>query len=222
MSPRLVFPDAHAAADALTFARRAATLDTDAAVRLQAAGGRLVMSTAVLAPRTLLDAAPTVLALRILPVDAELECDLVVEATGLAAASVDTEVSLPASAVRAAWAGIAPPQGGWERVASVSASTVARIAQGGMTAVAEALPQNPGEDVVRSTRATIWSVGDAELDGMPRGVAFAAFALGFIGGDEQAVVFQADGWRRVSLARGHVLLRVPRRPSMTAVRRTGS
>ena len=91
-----------------------------------------------------------------------------------------------------------------------------------MTAVAEALPQNPGEDVVRSTRATIWSVGDAELDGMPRGVAFAAFALGFIGGDEQAVVFEADGWRRVSLTRGHVLLRVPRRPSMTAVRRTGS
>ncbi len=36
----------------------------------------------------------------------------------------------PGSAQALAEAGIAPPQGGWERVASVSASTVARIAQG--------------------------------------------------------------------------------------------
>src|SRR4051812_8607979 len=105
MSQRLIFPDAEAAADALTFASRTSRLG-DSGVRLQAANGTLAMTSAPLAPRGLLDATPTVLALRALPVDPELVCDLVVEAPLLVAAPDDDRtVILPEVAVSPAWAG---------------------------------------------------------------------------------------------------------------------
>ena len=68
MSQRLIFADAPAAADALTFAGRSARVG-DGAVRLAAAGGTLTMTAAPFAPRGLFDATPTVLAMRALPVD---------------------------------------------------------------------------------------------------------------------------------------------------------
>lgn len=96
---RVLFPDADAAADALTFAGRTARLG-DGAVRLQGANGTLAMTSAPLAPRGLLDPTPTVLALRALPVDPELECDVVVEASALRASADDPRaVELPETAV---------------------------------------------------------------------------------------------------------------------------
>ncbi len=44
------------------------------------------------------------------------------------------------------------------------------------------------------------------LDGLPAGAAFAAFALGFLGGSEQKV-FRNGRWFRLSGLRGHVLVR---------------
>ena len=82
MSQRLIFADAPAAADALTFAGRAARVG-DGAVRLRASEGTLAMTSAPFAPRGLFDSTPTVLAMRALPVDPELVCDLVVEASAL-------------------------------------------------------------------------------------------------------------------------------------------
>ena len=79
-----------------------------------------------------------------------------------------------------------------------------------------------GEDVVRAVRAEIWGNADDALDGLPLGVAFAAFALGFIGGDEQAAVRTAGPWMRVSLSRGHVLSRSTTRAGLTPVRMTGT
>ncbi len=52
--------------------------------------------------------------------------------------------------------------------------------------------------------------------------AFAAFALGFIAGGEEAPVRRSGAWTRVSLTRGHVLVRGPVRSGLTAVRATGS
>ena len=88
MSQRLLFVDAHAAADAVTFAGRASRLG-DGAVRLQGGQGTLAMTSAPLAPRGLMDSTPTVLVLRALPVDAELSCDLVVDASALRLAPDD-------------------------------------------------------------------------------------------------------------------------------------
>lgn len=221
MSQRLVFADPQAAADVVTFAGRAGRLG-DTAVRLQAAGGTLVLTTAVLAPRTLLDATPTVLAMRMLPVDPELVCDVAVEATALSVSDDDPAyVSLPETAIAPAWAGVAPPRGGWVPGGEITASTLASRAQWGIAAVADGVPKDAGEDAVRAVRATVWGAADEALDLLPLGVAFAAFALGFIAGDEAAGVFTSGQWTRVTLVRGHVLVRRPIARGLTPVRRTG-
>lgn len=222
MSPRLIFPDAAAAADALTFAGRTARVG-DGAVRLSASRGTLTMTSAPFAPRGLFDATPTVLAMRVLPVDPELVCDLVVEASDLIGADDSAEqLQLPDTALSPAWAGISPPRGGWQQTGSVAASVLAARAQWGIAAVAQALPQDPGEDAVRAVRAAVWGTPDEPLDGLPLGAAFAAFTLGFIVGEEDAQVRTAGPWTRISLHRGHVIVRGPARTGMTAVRGTGT
>ncbi|ALJ20267.1 hypothetical protein [Microbacterium sp. No. 7] len=218
MTERLLFDSAQAARDVVTFAERAAHVG-DGNVRLRAAGGLLTVSAAPLAPQTLLDATPTVLGMRVAAVDPELVCDLVVDATGLAVSG--TAVTLPETGTTASWAGISPPRGGWEAVAEIPASLLASRAQAGMAEVAEALPASPGEEVVQRVRADVWGRPDPALGGLAHGIAFAAFALGFIGGDEPATVRRSGPWTRVSLTRGHVLTRVSVREGLTTVMPTG-
>jgi hypothetical protein len=221
MSQRLIFADAPAAADALTFAGRTARVG-DGAVRLRAAEGTLAMTSAPFAPRGLFDATPTVLALRALPVDPELICDVVVEASQLSAVDEDpVQIELPTVGLSPSWAGVAPPRGGWVTGGTIAASVLAARAQWGIAAVAESIPQNPGEDAVRAVRAAVWGVPDDALGGLPLGVAFAAFTLGFIVGEEDAAVRHAGSWTRVTLGRGHVIVRGPARVGLTAVRDTG-
>lgn len=220
MSARLLFPDSETAADALTFARRAGALDRDAAVHLRGGGGVLTMTTAVLASRGLLDATPTVLAMRVLPVDPELECDLSVAAGQLTAAS-DTAIELGETAVRPAWTGVTPPRTGWEPSGRIASEALAARAQWGMAAVADGLPSEAGEEIVRAARLRVWGESDEALGSRIRAIAFGAVAMGFVQGQEDAGVFSAPGWTRVSLLRGHILVRVPTRSGMTPVRTTG-
>lgn len=220
MSPRLLFPHAPAAADALTFAQRAARVG-DGALRLRADGGTLAMTASVLAPEQLLDETPTVLAMRFLPVDPELVCDLVVQSADLVPGDEDTWLRLPETGVTAAWAGIAPPRAGWEAAGEVDAATLASRAQWGIAAVAEAVPTDAGAEIVSAVRSRVWGAPDEALGGLPLGVAFAAFGLGFIGGEERAAVRSSGPWTRVSLSRGHVITRTTSRVGLTAVRTTG-
>jgi hypothetical protein len=221
MSPRLLLADPESAADALTFAARAARFTVEG-VRLQATGGVLAMTAAALAPRGFGDPTPTVLAMRTVSADPELVCDLVVEASALSAAPGDPRaVNLPDTALSPAWAGIAPPRSGWDARPGIEASTLAAKAQGGIARVAHAVPTDAGEDVVRTVRAAIWGAPDDELGALPLGVAFAALSLGFISGGETARVFTSGPWTRVSLSRGHVLVRGPVATGLTPVRRTG-
>lgn len=178
------------------------------------------MTCAALAPQTLLEATPTVLGMRVVPVDPEVVCDLVVPGDGLSLDSSGLALGLPESAVSATWAGVSPPRTGWNEVGSVSAAVLAQRAQWGIAAVAEALPAAPGEEIVRGVRAEVWGETDPELGELPRGVAFAAHTLGFIGGEEQARIFSAGPWTRVTLERGHVLTRSTVRSGLTAVRST--
>lgn len=222
MSPHLLLGDAQSAADALTFAGRAHRF-TDEPVRLQASGGVLVMTAAPLAPRGIGDATPTVLAMRTLAADPELVCDLVVDASALTAAPHDpSAIQLPETALSPAWAGIAPPRSGWTARGEIEASVLAAKAQGGIARVAEAVPTDAGEDVVRAIRATVWGAPDDELGGLPLGAAFAAMSMGFISGSEEARVLVSGPWTRVSLERGHVLVRGPVAIGLTPVRRTGA
>lgn len=218
MSSRLLLRDAPVAADALTFVQRAARVG-DGAVHLRAEAGVMTMTSAPVAPRGLLDGTPTVLGMRVVPVDPELVCDLVVEAAALhrdGAALV-----LPDAGVTAPWTGISPPRSGWEHAGELPAAVLAARAQWGIAAVAEAVPTDAGDDAVRAVRADVWGTDDPELGGLPRGAAFTAFALGFIAGDETAPVRTAGVWSRVTLRRGHVLVRRHQLPGLTPVRRTG-
>lgn len=221
MSSLLLFPDAHAAADVLMFADRSTRLG-EGAIRLRAQGGTLAMTAAPLAPQTLLDATPTVLGMRFVQIDPELECDLVVDAASLALSPTDdTAVVLPDSALTAPWAGISPPRSGWTDAGEIDAATLAARAQWGIAAVAEAVPNNPGEEIVRTIRSDVWGRTDDQLAELPLGVAFAAFALGFIGGEETVKIRTSGPWTRLSLARGHVLTRGTVRSGLTEVRATG-
>lgn len=218
MPARLLFPDAESARDALTFVGRGERAGADG-VRLQARGGVLAMTSAALAPQGLLDRTPTVLAMRVLAVDPELECDLVV--ASLHETEDDAALALPDTATAPAWAGVAPPRGGWTPVGELSASVLSERARWGVSAVARQLPTDPGEDVVRTVRCTIWGEPDADLGGLPRGVAFAADAFGFLAGDEAARVTESGRWTRLTLDRGHVLSRGPAASGLTEVRATG-
>ncbi|MBO3664050.1 hypothetical protein [Microbacterium stercoris] len=216
---QLVLADAPSAQDALTFAQRAARIG-DAGVRLQASGGVMAMTTAALAPSGLLDRTPTVLGMRIVAADPELECDLVV--AQLTASDDAAALTLPETALAPAWAGVAPPRGGWQHVGEIAAATLASRAQWGIAAVAERVPTDAGEEVVRALRADVWGSPDDALLGLPLGVAFAAFSLGFIGGEEQARVTTSGRWTRIALERGHILSRGPAAVGLTPVRSTGA
>ncbi|MFE2655150.1 hypothetical protein [Brevibacterium sp. NPDC059310] len=105
MPARLILADAPSARDALTFAQRAAWAGAHG-VRLQAAAGLLCMSAAALTPRGPLDRTPTILVLRTLRSDAELQCDVTVETL---TATVDPlALELPETSLAPTWTSVEP------------------------------------------------------------------------------------------------------------------
>lgn len=220
MSARLILADPQTARDALHFAGRATRFGSEG-VRLQASAGTLVMSSAALSPRGPFDRTPTIIALRVLRADPELECDLVVET--LEETESPTALGLPENALAPPWAALSLPRGGWTKSDGVSAAMLAARSHWGISAVAGALPNDPGEDVVRVVRGKVWGEPDHELGGLPRGVSFVASAFGFIGNDSEAAIVTTSGrWTRITLSRGHVLSLGPVALGLTAVRKTGA
>jgi hypothetical protein len=216
---QLLLADAETSKDVLTFVGRASRIG-DEGVRLQAANGVLALSTAALAPHGLFDQTPTILAMRIVHADPELQCDIVVAELG--AGEDERSLALPDTGLSPSWAGIAPPRSDWESITTLPASMIAQRAQWGISAVARGATPGAGEEAVRALRAAIWGEPDEDLAGLPRGVAFAADALGFISGEEQVPVTQSGRWTRLAFRRGHVLSRGPVASGLTAVRGTGS
>ena len=219
MPHQLLLADPETSKDVLTFVGRSARI-SDEGVRLQAAHGILALTSAALAPHGIFDQTPTVLAMRIVNVDPELECDVVV--SSLSATDDDRALTLPETGLSPSWAGVAPPRGSWQVTGSVAASVVAQRAQWGISAVARGATPGSGEEAVRALRAAIWGEPDAELAGLPRGVAFAADAFGFISGEEQVPITVSGRWTRLAFRRGHVLSRGPVATGLTAVRGTGA
>ena len=219
MSTPLILADADSARDALTFVSRAARAGSEG-VRLQADGGVLAMTAAALVPQTLFDATPTILAMRILRADPELRCDIVIDE--LTATDDPRALALPDTGRSPAWAGVAPPRGGWAPLGALGADAIAQRAQWGISAVAHGSPAGAGEEAVRALRAAIWGEPDDDLLGLPRGIAFAAHAFGFISGAEQVAITTSGRWTRLAFARGHVLGRGPAAMGLTPVRATGT
>ena len=189
-------------------------------MRLQGAHGILALTAAALAPQGLFDHTPTVLAMRAVHADPEMECDLVVDE--LTADEDERMLVLPETARSPAWAGVAPPRSGWERTGALEASVIAQRAQWGISAVARGNTPGAGEEAVRALRAGVWGEPDEDLSGLPRGIAFAAHAFGFISGEETVSLTSSGRWTRLGFARGHVLARGPMASGLTAVRSTGT
>lgn len=218
MPQHLLLADAETSKDVLTFIGRAARIG-DEGVRLQASAGVLALTAAALAPHGLFDQTPTVLAMRIVHADPELECDVVVGS--LSAGDDERTLVFPETGLSPAWAGIAPPRGGWEQTGMLTASVIAQRSQWGISAVAHGTAPGSGEEAVRALRAAIWGEPDDDLDGLPRGIAFAADAFGFISGEEEVPVVRSGRWTRLAFRRGHVIARGPVATGLTPVRGTG-
>lgn len=216
MNDVITLQDAHAAADLKVYLSRVRLVD-DTAVRLIAGGGVLAVYSAVLHPRGLLDASPTILGLRTFAECSGAAFDRVIAPAAMSdrlalldVADDDPSIPLPAADVRTSWSGIAPPRDGWERVSSLNSLALELVARDGAGEVARAVPANSGDLIVQRVRSEVWSRPLADHPGVPSGIAFAAASLGFLVGDEEIPLFASGGWVRASPARGHVLVRTGR------------
>ena len=215
MDRSLTMPDREALADLTTYLARADRVDR-ASVRLVAGSGVLAVYTAVLHPGGLLDETPTVLGLRTVRIADDQQLDAVVPIASLVARLEAVEphgdgvvrIGVPAEVATVTWAGVAPPRAGWQPVASTDAASLDAVARAGIVEVAEALPVDAGEAIVRRVRAEVWGRPIPQVEHLPTGAAFAAHSLGFLGDpDEQIPIFETGPWSRLSSARGHVLVK---------------
>ena len=80
------------------------------------------------------------------------------------------------------------------------------MATRGADAVRDALPENPGEALVRKIRAQMWGplLGGDALQ-FPAGMAFGAHALGFLRPGGRARLSTAGPWTRLDAPGGFVL-----------------
>lgn len=188
-----------------------------AEVRLVARGPVLAVFGCTQAPMGIMDAVPVVLVLRSFalasPVDEPL--DLVVTGRSLLdrlarLGVLGRRLELPEVEVTAAWAGVLPPVAGWQPVGVIDAGSLAAVAEQGMRRIAEALPDAPGDAVVRKVRSEIW--GSEIAPGLPAAAAFAAEAMGFLGsgsgpGSTALRLSSTLTWQRLAGDRGEVLVR---------------
>lgn len=211
----LTLPDTTALTDLATYLGRADRVDR-ASVRLVAGGGVLAVYTAVLHPSGLLDETPTVLGLRTVRVARYQELDAVVPIASLLArlqAAVPepdgtVRAGVPAEVATVTWAGVAPPRAGWQQVDHVAAGPLAEVARAGVVEVAEAIPTDAGEAIVRRVRAEVWGRPIPHVEHVPAGAAFAAQSLGFLAdGAEEIPVYESGPWTRLTATRGHVLVK---------------
>lgn len=219
MPSTLLLPDRATAQDLATFLARTARLDPGGAVRLQAGGGVLAVSAAVVHPQGLLDRSPTVLGLRSLAL-VEGSADAVVAIAELAAslqtamgagdapaeAAAPVELPMPDPVRSVVWAAITPPRAGWQRMAPLEPAPLAAAARAGIEEVAAAVPGALGADLVHRVRREVWGRALPGHDHIPAGAAFALESLGFLG-DDPVQQFAAGAWLRFSTRRGHVLVK---------------
>lgn len=206
--------DADTVADLTTYLARARTLEDDGAVRLQAHGRSLAVWVGVLKGRGLSNQG-TVLGLRVVGLAEPADLDEVVPLSAVTdrlarmrdADALDLPV--PPMTRHTSWAAISPPRSGWSPVGDLPIERLREVAQDGIAEIAQGAPEGSGAAAVESLRQQVWGralLADGGADGLPAGVGFGAYALGFLVG-ETAQVFGAGRWFRVTTPAGHALVR---------------
>lgn len=211
MTPRLTLSD-HASLNDLRVYLERLQRSGQAEVRLITRGSVLAVFGCTQSPTGLMDTIPVVLVLRsyALAEAPHQDVDITVfgralldriARTGVLGLSLD----LPDTLVSAAWAGVLPPQAGWQAAGTIDAGSLATVAEQGIERVAEALPESPGEALVRKVRESVW--GAPVAPGVPAAAAFAAEVMGFLRGESTVQVSRTLTWVRLSSSRGQVLVR---------------
>jgi len=211
--------DSLALGDLHVFLGRALRVE-DGSVRLIAGSGVLAVYVPVLHPLGLLDESPTVLGLRTFALQGQDAFDAVVPVRSLlarvegllesAAAADPTEgivVTVPMEVNTVTWAAISPPRGGWRVLPRAESQVLEDAAHAGIAAVAAAIPDGTGEQIVHRVRTEIWGRPIDSIDFVPAGAAFAAVSLGFLASDEPVSIYESGPWTRLTTKRGHVLVK---------------
>jgi hypothetical protein len=224
--PEFTLPDRASLGDLRTYLGRAARVE-DGSVRVIADAGVMAVYTAILYPVGLLDTVPTVLGLRTFALAEPTTVDAVVplrsfrERLTILAERLDAEeqrgvdpttgspvrFSLPHGVHTVTWAAISPPRGGWQPLAAVAADDLRRAATAGIAEVAEAVPTNAGDAVVRRIRSEVWGRPVPGAEHLPAGAGFAGESLGFLAAGEPVRLFETGPWSRLTTSRGHVLVK---------------
>lgn len=154
-----------------------------------------------------------VIGLRAMPLAEPAEVDATVSLAALSdrlARAGGSTLAVPPVTVRVAWAAMAPPRGGWERVGAVAADDVQVVARQGIEEVANGAPADAGAAAVAALRRQVWGRLTTTTPPVPAGGAFAAHVLGFVGGPggtAEVTVWAHGRWTRLSTPAGHVLIR---------------
>ncbi|AKU17396.1 hypothetical protein [Luteipulveratus mongoliensis] len=209
----LQLADRETVADLTTYVTRARALDTDGAIRLQASGTTLAAWVGVLRGRGITGQG-TVVGLRALELAEPAEVDSVVPLPAVSdrlarIADDDTALDVPPMTVRTSWAAVSPPRAGWHPIAEIDIKLLSTVAAEGISQIAQGAPEGSGAVAVETLRQEVWGQAmplTGAADGLPAGVAFGAYALGFLTG-EVAQVYTAARWFRVTTLGGHVLVR---------------
>lgn len=223
MSRTFTLVDSLALGDLHVFLGRALRID-DGSVRLIAGSGILAVYVSVLHPAGLLDESPTVLGLRTFALkgadgsEGAEEFDavvpvrsLVMRVEGMLSAVVDADapitMSLPIEVNTVTWSAISPPRGGWYSLPPTDWRVLDAVGRAGIAEVAEAIPTGTGEQIVQRVRSEIWGRPIDGLEFVPRGAAFAALSLGFLGEGDTVSIYETGPWTRLTTRRGHVLVK---------------
>lgn len=130
-----------------------------------------------------------------------------------------TSLPIPPMTVNVAWAAMAPPRGGWERVGAVTPDELYAVARRGIEEVASGAPADAGGAAVAALRKQVWGRLTTTTPPVPAGGAFAAYVLGFVGRGQgvaaspgaepgsEVTVWAQGRWTRLSTPAGHVLIR---------------
>ncbi|HLP23829.1 MAG TPA: hypothetical protein VK139_07295, partial [Microbacteriaceae bacterium] len=191
------FLDSESLSDLRRFLERGERIGASS-VRLQALGAVLVSTVPVLAPKGLGDSTPLILGLRTQAIGPGEDRDVVVsirsvrERIARMESAQELALDWPPVTLTESWAGMAPPQRGWERSGTVPVSEVAERADAVLAPLAQFTTTQPEAVLQSALRA------DAHAPLGPAGVAAAAQTLGFLVGSEPAVLARAARWSRLS------------------------
>lgn len=198
-----------------TFVKRARTLSADGAVRLAASDTTLALTVEVLPGAGLLGEG-TVLGMRVLRlaeparVDEVVGLDAVADRLARMRREGSLDLAVPPVSVRAVWAALSPPRRGWQPLGVLDLEAVERVATDGVARVTQGAPAGSGAAAVADLRRRVWSEPFTQADDARRapasGLAFGAYALGFLSGGP-VTVHECARWWRLSTPTGHVLSR---------------